>query len=151
MWEINSVEQLLGFLYSAALGGIFCLGYDILRAVRAETLFSNFCIFVQDVVFSLASAVVCFLFLLGITGGELRSFVFVGLIAGFVAVRLTVSKIFFMILKRTVKFFYTLKKLISDLLCRIFSLLLAVSGKIKCKLIFFQKIFKRCKKSLKNK
>lgn len=148
MWEIDSVEQLLGFLYSAALGGIFCLGYDILRAVRAETFFSNFCIFVQDVVFSLASAVVCFLFLLGITGGELRSFVFVGLIAGFVAVRLTVSKIFFMILKKTVKFFYTLKKLISELFCRIFSLLFVISGKMKCKIIiFFKKFSKDAKKA----
>ena len=78
----------------------------------------------------------------------MRSFVFVGLIAGFVAVRMTVSKIFFMVLKRTVKFFYMLKKLISDLFCRFFSLLFAISGKMKCKIIiFFKKFSKDAKKA----
>ena len=88
MWEINSVEQLLGFLYSAALGGIFCLCYDILRAVRAEAIFSSICIFFQDIFFSFAAAVICFLFLLGITGGELRSFVFLGLAVGLISIRM---------------------------------------------------------------
>lgn len=148
MWEINSVEQILGFLYSAVLGGIFCLGYDVLRAVRAEALFSSICIFFQDIFFSLAAAVICFLFLLGITGGELRSFVFIGLTVGFITVRLTISKIFFIILKKAIKSLCVLKRLISNFCARFFSLLFTFSANIKCRIsIFFKKNSKDAKKA----
>ena len=56
-------------------------------------------VFFQDVVFSLFSAFTIFTFLLSVTNGELRGFVFVSIAVGFIASRLTISRVWIWLLK----------------------------------------------------
>lgn len=103
MWEIDNLSQLLGFLYSAALGVFYCWVYDMLRALRAEIKLSATAVFVTDILYSAFCAVICFCFMLSVTAGEIRAFVFVGAAVGFAVSRLTVSRFLFFAFTRTVR------------------------------------------------
>ena len=123
MWEIDNLSQVLGFLYSAALGCVYCIFYDALRALRAEIKLGTFAVFVSDVLYSLFCAIICFCFLLAVTGGQPRAFVFVGAAAGFAAMRLTVSRIFFFIFSKIIRSARLGYRWISALLGRFFGLI----------------------------
>ena len=125
MWEIDILSQLLGFLYSVVLGIIFCLVYDVLRALRAEIKFGTAAVFVTDILYSVFCAVTCFCFLLAVTGGEIRAFVFAGVAVGFTASRLTVSRVFFFVLRRAVRAVLFLFDRISLVLGKFFTLIAA--------------------------
>lgn len=99
MWEISNSLQLLSFARSLGLGAFLCLAYDILRAVRRARESDTLTVFLQDIVFSLFSSFVTFNFLLSVTGGDVRAFVLFGLALGFALTRLTVSLVFFRVLK----------------------------------------------------
>ena len=103
MWEIDNLSQLLGFLYSSALGCVYCAVYDIFRAVRAEVKCRPAAVFFQDIFFSAFCAVSCFCFLLSVTGGEMRAFVLAGAALGFFVFRFTASRLFFLVFKKTVR------------------------------------------------
>lgn len=125
MWEIDNLSQLLGFLYSVVLGIIFCLIYDVLRAFRAEIKFGTAAVFAADILYSVFCAVTCFCFLLSVTGGEIRAFVFAGAAVGFTASRLTVSRVFIFVLRRTLRAALFLFNRISLVLGRFFTLISA--------------------------
>ncbi len=99
MWEISNSLQLLSFAYSVCLGVVFCLMYDVLRAFRRVASSKDFAVFVQDIGFSVIAAFLTFTFLLSVTDGEIRLFALFGIALGFVVARLTVSIIFFRVLK----------------------------------------------------
>ena len=128
MWEINNLSQLLGFIYSAALGGIYCLVYDVLRALRAEIKFGTAAVFLSDILYSLVCAAACFCFLLAVTAGEPRMFVFAGAAVGFLVIRLTLSKLWFFILSLALRAARFVFKRISVALGRIFPLIGAGIG-----------------------
>ena len=83
MWEINNASQLIAFLTSLAVGCVFCLIYDIFRAVRKSFKRNAAAMFFEDVLYSFICGVIGFCFLLGTTGGDLRAFAFLGMGAGF--------------------------------------------------------------------
>lgn len=99
MWEIDNLLQVINFARSLCLGIILCLIYDVIRAFRKLFEFSSINVFFQDVVFSLFSAFTIFTFLLSVTNGELRGFVFVSIAVGFIASRLTISRVWIWLLK----------------------------------------------------
>ena len=95
MWEIHSSHQLLTFLFAIVLGLLFCLLYDIFRALRVAVHFSNIAIAVQDILFWAVCAFLNFLFFLARTSGEIRLFVIIGIVIGFLVCRVSVSRIIF--------------------------------------------------------
>ena len=99
MWEISNSTQLLGFAYSMGLGGLFCLAYDILRALRKTFLIGTLTVCLQDMVFSVISAFITFTFLLGVTDGEIRAFVIMGIIIGFLVIRSSISVFYLKLLR----------------------------------------------------
>ena len=123
MWEIDNLSQLLGFLYSAVLGCIYCMAYDALRALRAEIKFGTAAVFVSDILYSCVCAVTCFCFLLAVSSGQPRAFVFVGAGLGFILSRLTVSRILFFVFSKTIKAIRFIFKWISAILGRFFALI----------------------------
>lgn len=123
MWEIDNLSQLIGFLYSAVLGGVYCLTYDILRALRAEIKFGTAAVFVTDILYSILCAITCFCFLLSVTGGEPRAFVFAGAAVGFVILRLTVSRVLVLVFSKMLKAARFVFNWISSLFGRFFAVI----------------------------
>ena len=99
MWEISLKGQLLSFAAALVLGAALCLFYDILRALRSTGFNSFAAVTVTDVFFWLTAAVLTFLLLLGLSGGEIRGYVLLGEAAGFMLCRVTLSKPLFGVLK----------------------------------------------------
>ena len=112
MWEISNHLQLLGFLRAAALGGIFCFVYDILRGYRRSSECSDFAVFLQDIIYFFVIAPITFCFLLATTNGELRLYIFFGILVGFVLIRLTISKITVLVWKTVFSFFLRILRVI---------------------------------------
>lgn len=95
MWEINVVGQAITFALSLALGGVLCTFYDVLRAIRKAGINSFWSVFLTDIIFWVVSAFVTFIFLISRTNGEIRGYVLIGEIFGFVIFRISISKILF--------------------------------------------------------
>lgn len=93
MWEIHSSDQAVTFLWSIVLGVLLCLFYDIFRAKRAATENGVIAVALQDIFFWSVSAIVTFLFLLARTNGQLRFFVFAGMVIGFFVCRFSISRL----------------------------------------------------------
>ena len=91
MWEINSYNQAITFLLSICLGAVFCVWYDIIRALRKTALYSDVAIFITDVVTCFFYAVITFVFLISRTNGEIRGYVLAGEAIGFVLIRVSIS------------------------------------------------------------
>lgn len=98
MWEINSLSQFISFLYALALGGIFCLFYDIFRSFRHIFKFGDIAVVFQDIIYFIIISFVTFIFLLSVTNGEIRGYILFGIALGFLICALTISKLFFKIL-----------------------------------------------------
>ena len=152
MWEIDNLAQLLGFLYSAVLGGIYCILYDCLRALRKEIKFGTAAVFVSDVLYSIICAVTCFCFLLAVTGGQPRGFVFAGAAVGFLITRLTVSRILFFAFSKVLRGMRFIFKWISVIFSRFFTAISAPTERFgkKVKKIFILSV-NTLKKHLKKK
>ena len=76
-------------------GGLgFLLGafYDVFRVIRLLMRPSAKVVFFQDLLFFALSSVVTFLFALAVTGGELRFYLFLGLVTGFMAYYFTIGR-----------------------------------------------------------
>ena len=92
--QVENLQQILTFLYAVLLGGGLCLCYDFLRLRRMTGHVSVIRVFLQDLFFSILSAIVVFCFLLIRCQGIIRVYVFAGMIPGFILVRCTVSRLF---------------------------------------------------------
>ena len=97
MWEISISNQITTFLLSTAVGFCFCLFYDIGRIVRTRYRPGTICVFFIDILFFGVIGIFEFCFFLATCSGEIRGFVFLGNILGFVFCRATFSKIFIFI------------------------------------------------------
>lgn len=95
MWEINNSFQVLSFARSTLLGVTLCLFYDLFRIARCTKKFSVESLFFQDIVYASLSAILTFIFLLSVTNGEVRYFVLIGALLGFLICRFTFSVMFF--------------------------------------------------------
>lgn len=143
MWEINSSLQLLNFLRAVALGVIFCVIYDFLKALRATVRYGAVAVFVQDVFFSLLTALATFVFMLATTNGELRGFVFFGLAIGFAVCRLSISRLFQKVLR---SLFLGISRSLQVISVNIYNSFDLIERNV---ILFCKKTFKTLKKLLK--
>ncbi len=141
MWQTDNITQLLAFSYSILVGAVFCSIYDFLRAVRYNIHHSTLSVFIEDILYSSVCAVFTFCFLISVTGGDMRGYVFVGLILGFLIIRLTFSKILFYVFSKIIIIlFYLYRKFIMlsakffDMINRVISFLTSKAFKLR---IFF--------------
>ena len=102
MWEISNGFQIIGFLRAFVLGGIFCLIYDFLRALRKSGVNSDSAVFWQDIIYFIIISPITFCFLLATTNGEMRAYFFIGMLVGFIGIRLTLSIIFLKVLLKVI-------------------------------------------------
>lgn len=143
MWEISNLSQLSGFLYSVIIGVIFGFIYDVLRALRIVKSFKNISVFFQDVFYFIIIANMTFIFFLAVTKGEIRLYILIGVLVGFLAYFFTLSKFFTILFKLLFSKIFNLFSLIFNLFYRFFNLCdLKIST-------FFKNILKCLKKGLK--
>ena len=143
MWEINNASQLIAFLTSLAVGCVFCLIYDIFRAIRKSFNRTRYAVFFEDILYSLICGVIGFLFLLAAAGGEIRAF--------FIC-RFTLSRLFLPILLFIIRVFKTIFGKFSRLSAAACAKICSVSDKCGSKISKFLKfIANTLKKGLKKK
>ena len=136
MWEINNSLQILSFLRSLILGVLLCVLYDFIKSARLMVDFSDITIFLQDIIYSCISAFVTFIFLLSVTNGEMRGYVILGILVGFIISRFTLSRL----LCKFLKFIFGGVKRFFEVISRWFY------GEFD---LLTEKIIKICKKTLK--
>ena len=151
MWEIDVSGQIYTLLFSLALGGAFCILFDLYKALRIQMQFSAVAVFVWDVILLSLFGVVDFLFFLATTNGEIRGYVLFVEGLGFVLFRLTVSRILQPLFSWLILLFKRLKSLLYSTVFapvgRFFDGLFKKMGSIGLKSAFFIK--KRLKKPRK--
>lgn len=91
--KITNAQQAYELFLSCGMGFLLGLYYDVFRVIRLVMKPGAKTIFFQDLLFFVSSAVLTFLFSLSIMDGELRFYLFLGLIVGFVAYYFTIGKL----------------------------------------------------------
>lgn len=114
MWEISVAKQCVSFFVSLALGGIFCVFYDFLRASRRVFKFKNIAVFFSDIFFFTVCAFVTFCFLLSFTQGVVRGYFIFGITMGFLIIFFSVSKFVLKLLIAVFNGYKTLKNTLKN-------------------------------------
>lgn len=140
---IDSLSDVLSVFISLFFGAVISLIYDIFKSYRIAFKSSNIFIIVQDIIFSIISAILTYLLLYICVKGEIRWFVLIFEIIGFIIFRIFLSKL---IVKSIVNINLFIKKnIIAHLKCGTFF----IENKINQ---FFDNFFNKIsKKSLKHK
>lgn len=132
MWEINISDQIFTFLLSMVLGTMLCFFYDILRATRKAGINSFVVVFFGDLIFWIISAFITYIFLLSRTNGQIRGYVLMAQMFGFILFRISISPLFVKVLSimlgkaliflrrvnRTTNYAFTRFDILSDRFCR---------------------------------
>ena len=90
---ITNGGQLGGLFLSCGFGFLLGLYYDVFRVARLIMHSSKRVIFFEDLVFFVSAAVFTFFFALTVTGGEMRLYLFLGLVIGFAAYYFTIGRV----------------------------------------------------------
>ncbi len=139
MWEISIHAQLMGTLYSIPAGAAFCLLYDLIRIVRKCVRPHPAVDFLLDIFYWVVCAFATFSLFLIFSSGQIRWYVFFGLLVGFLLFRFTLSR-------WIIRFSFRLIDLLRRLLRRIGRVLRPVFRKI---FAFFRKMSKKGESLLK--
>lgn len=114
MWEIDNSFQLFSFLVAIAAGIVFCLIYDILRAFRKSKQVEDWTVFFQDVIYFAVISIATFLLLMALSNGEIRGYIIIGLVLGFLLCFFTISRFFVWAMCHAFKFIEKLGNIIID-------------------------------------
>ncbi len=104
MKQVEVASQAIFFLQSMLLGAALGVLYDVFRILRLAFPKGKVVIFFQDLLFFGVAAVATFVFLEGTQSGEIRLFIFIGEILGFVLYYFTVGQIVFKASKSMIAF-----------------------------------------------
>lgn len=103
MWEFSNNRQLFAFLVSLALGLAFAIAYSVLRGIRLAVRHSALAINIEDIIFCEIISFITFLFALALTSGEIRLFMLLGILIGFLVFHFTLSALFAKILSVVIR------------------------------------------------
>ena len=147
MWEISLSWQVISFLYALAVGAFLALFYDIFRSIRKGKKCNAVAVFFQDVFFWVVATFITFLLLIARCNGEIRGYVLIGEVIGFLLYHFTLSRfihpVFVFIVSAVQKFY----KLYFNVLSRFSDFLLK---KIRFLFVFVKKTVKKLKIKRKN-
>ena len=150
----NNLEQLTNFIYFIITGMILGIIFDIFRILRKSFKTSDIVTNIQDILFGLITGIVLLSSIFLFNNGELRLYLFIGIIFGAIIYLLSISKYFIKINILIISF---IKKVIF-LITKPFVILLKFIKKlffkqisyiyINLKLLFI-KMLKNIKKNIK--
>ncbi len=93
MWSISFADQTLTFFLSLLFGAVLCLLYDLFRLFRLSHKPSAPGIFLQDVLYFVLCGFLTYCFFIVRCSGEIRGYVLLGELLGFLACRCTLSAV----------------------------------------------------------
>lgn len=139
------ISQAILFLIYVMTGVIIGFIFDLFRSLRKSIKTSNIATYIEDILFWIIVGFIIINTILKFNYGELRLYIFIGLIFGAMIYFLTLSKII-------VKFTAIVIEFIVKIFIRIKTILLKIFGKpIKFIIINLRKFPKKKKKGEKNK
>ncbi|MBQ8203434.1 MAG: spore cortex biosynthesis protein YabQ [Clostridia bacterium] len=152
MWEIGVSNQAVTFLLSVLAGIVYCVFYDVLRALRKAGFNSFIATFITDIIYWVIIAFATFLFLLARTNGEIRGYVLLASLLGFVICRATFSKPLLKIMSFIMIWMVKILRLIHCGFYRFYDGFLLAFSKVSTKFVKSTRLtLKKLKKLLKNR
>ena len=150
----NNLEQLTTFIYFIITGMVLGIVFDVFRILRKSFKTSDIVTNIEDIIFGIATGTILLISIFLFNNGELRLFVFIGIIFGIISYMLLISKYF---IKLNVAIINFIKKIII-LLTKPFIILLKLIKRIFLRPIsficinlklLFKKILKKFNKTTK--
>ena len=121
--------------------------YDVVRAMRKVGFNTTFIVNVTDILIWIIYAFITFIFFISRTNGEIRGYALVGELIGFWLARITVSRIWFILLKFA---FLKIAHIKRKIMSRFYLLFDNMETRFLKSLKYAPKLFKSIKKFLKN-
>ena len=150
----NNLEQVTIFIYFIITGMVLGIIFDVFRILRKSFKTSDIVTNIEDIIFGIATGTILLISIFLFNNGELRLFVFIGIIFGIISYMLLISKYF---IKLNVAIINFIKKIII-LLTKPFIILLKLIKRIFLRPIsficinlklLFKKILKKFNKTTK--
>lgn len=133
------------FLLDGAIVGFL---FDIFRILRKSFKTPDLITYIEDIVFGIISGCILIFSIIMFNNGELRLFIFLGIIFGLIIYMLTISKYVIKISVFIVRF---ITKIVSVILNFVFFPIIIILKRIKKQFIKIQNKTKNFKKNKKNK
>ncbi len=135
MWEISNNTQLYSFFISCIFGAGYCAFYDVFRVVRKIITHTTVIIFFQDILYFTVIGIVTFLLQLAFSAGEIRAYLLLGILLGFVIYNFTLSlsvrKISVFLLNRLIKVIGVILRHVWNIAAKIWAFSVKTALKIK--------------------
>lgn len=143
----NQVYIFLIFIMNGLLIGLL---FDTFRTIRKSFKTSNFVTDLQDIIFWIITGLLILYSLFKFANGELRGYIFIGLILGYILYLLAFSSIY---MKISLTIFNFLKTTLYYILIKPFALIIGFIKKFMLSPIitFFSTLYKILTKFIKNK
>lgn len=120
-FDFSDVTYFSSLLASVFMGMIFCLIYDIRRAVHTVFEIPASVIFIFDVLTLSAFSVAVFCLILVCTKGDERFYYYFGIVLGFILCRISLSRIFFFLISSLLKAINKTALILKIVINRVFS------------------------------
>ncbi len=128
------------------MGAVLCLLYDVFRILRMAFPPGKISAFIQDVLWFAIAAVATYMMCLARCRGEVRSYIIIGEVSGFILFRLTVSRLLMLAARPVIR---TAKRLIRTIKSAILRTIVPFISKILNKIKKIkQETLKKTKKHL---
>ena len=122
------MNQLNSFLFFILAGLLIGLVFDSFRILRRSIKTTDFITYIEDVLLSIIICIITIISINIFNSGELRLYIFIGMVLGFIIYLLTISKI---IISINISILSILLKCFKRIICIVFLPILLIINKIK--------------------
>lgn len=140
--DFSNFWQLQTLFYSLGTGVLLCLSYDIIRFINRLIRPGAIVIFIMDIIYWTYAAAITFSFFVLFSKGVVRFYAYIGFFIGFLLSRITISKLFMLLLTR-------LNKLVNFLKKQLLKPIRFISKKVNVASVKFCKILLNLKNKIK--
>jgi len=103
------LNQLYSFIFYIGIGILIVLIFDIFRVLRKSFKTSNIITFIEDIIFTIISGTLLIISIFKFNNGEIRIYIFIGIVLGSIIYIATISKYF---IKINICIINTVKKMV---------------------------------------
>ena len=124
------ISQIQIFWYACILGIIMGIIYDVFRIIRLLVSWKDWQVFIQDIVYFFIVGISTFLFALAYNKGDVRAYLIVGEIIGWIIYYITIGEIVYRFSEAIAKFIKKILMKFTKLICKP---LIKIVNKLKIK------------------